>query len=69
MESEEQQHTTARCDKEDTATNAIDEERSNDSDAQVPNLKDSVDEQLDGRVCDANSIENLVEIVRDETIA
>lgn len=48
---------------------AIDEERSGHCHDQIPDLQKAVDEELCRRVRDVNRVENLVEIVRNKTVA
>jgi hypothetical protein len=69
LEGEEDYHTDARTDEQYSAADPLTEERGSESPSQVPNLKDTVDEQLNGSVSNANSVEDSVEVVRDETIA
>lgn len=68
LESEEDKHADTGCDEEETAAKTINKERGAKCNTQIPNLKDTVDEELGSRVGDANSVEDLVEVVRDQTV-
>lgn len=69
LQREEEQHATARRQEQEAATEALDEERRHHRDSQIPDLKDSVNKELDGRIRDANRVEDFVEIVGYETVA
>jgi hypothetical protein len=69
LHGEEDEHANAGRDEEEATARAVDHERGTDSPEQVPNLKNTVDEELDRRVGDANRVEDLVEVVGDETVA
>jgi len=69
LENEEQQHANARRDEKDPSSDTFCERGSSNSPSKVPDLEDTVDEELDGRIGDANGLEYFVEIVRDEAIS
>ena len=63
LESEEQQHAAARSYEENAASDTVHQERCANSDKQVPDLKNTINKELDGGVRDSNGIEDLVEII------
>jgi hypothetical protein len=69
MRREEGDHADRRDDEQEPAAGTVNDERGGDGPGQVPDLEDTVDEQLGGRVRDADGVEDLVEVVRDETVA
>ncbi len=69
LEREEDEHARARAQEQHAAAGLVDERRGEERPGQVPDLQDAVDEQLDGRVRDADGVEDLVEVVRDEPVA
>ena len=69
LDGEADGHAYAGREEEEATTPALDLERGEDSPAQVPNGQDTGDEQLDVRVGDADRVEDLAKVVRDETVA
>jgi len=69
LQREEHDHTSGRCQEENAATDPIDQESGEKSPEHVPDLEDTVDEELDGGVGDTNGVEDLVEVVGDETVS
>ena len=69
LQRKEHCHTRSGRDEQQTTTQTLDHERCKTRPEEVPDLEDTVDEELSGRVCDANAIEHLVEVVRHKTIA
>jgi len=68
LETEHDDHTGARGQEQDTTTDPVNHKRGEESPEQVPDLKDTVDEELDGGINDADGYEDLVEVVGDETV-
>ena len=68
LEDKEEQHANTRGDKKDPSSDPFDEEGSSNSPRQIPNLEDTIDEELDGCIGDTDSLEHFGEVVRDETI-
>lgn len=58
-----QDHTHARSQEQQTPPQAFNKERRSHRNRQVPNLQDTIDEKLCGWVGDADSVEDLVEVV------
>lgn len=69
LQREEHKHTGGRGDEEQATAGAVNHERSEDGPAQVPDGENTVDQELDGRVCDTDRVEDLVEVVRHKTVA
>ena len=69
LEGEEEQHANARGDKKDPSPNTFDERGGSDSPCKIPNLEDTVDEELGSCIGDTNGLEYFVEVVGDETIS
>ena len=63
------QHTGSGEKEELATTDLVDEEAHRHSDEQVPDLKNTVDDILGKDISIAELIENLVDIVRDKTVA
>lgn len=68
LKNEEDKHAGHRGQEEDTTTNSVDQERSTKSPEQIPNLEDTIDEELDGGIGDTDSVEDAVEVVGNETV-
>ena len=69
LEDEEKQHADARGHKKDPPPDAFNERSGTNSPSEAPDLEDTIDEELDGRVGNSNGLEHFIEVVRDETIA
>ena len=69
MQDESDSHSCDGSQEKSTATDSVDEGSGEESPCQVPDLKDTVDEELDSGVQDTDSLEDLGEVVRDETIS
>jgi hypothetical protein len=69
LQREEDDHADGRRDEQEATASTLDHEGSADGECQVPDLQNAVDEELNGRVGDADGVENLVEVVRHETVA
>jgi len=69
LEGEKEQHPSARTEEENPSPDAFDERGGGDGPRQIPNLEDTVDEELCSRTGDANGLEHFVEIVGDETVS
>ncbi len=69
LKSEENKHASRRGQEEEAATESVNQEGGAESPGQIPDLKDTVDEQLDGGVGDADGVEDTVKVVRHETIS
>eukprot|EP00753_Platysulcus_tardus_P022222 PLAT9429.2.p2 GENE.PLAT9429.2~~PLAT9429.2.p2 ORF type:complete len:186 (-),score=4.42 PLAT9429.2:655-1212(-) len=65
----EQQHPARARQEEHAAPRTVDHEARAARPEQVPDLQDPVDEELRRRVRDADRVEDLVEVVRDEPVA
>jgi len=68
LEGKEEEHSNAGGKEKDPSPNPLDERGSSDSPCQIPNLENTIDEELDCRIRDTNGLEYFVEIVGDETI-
>ena len=68
LHGEEDRHADTRDQEEEATADALDLERGEHGPAQVPDGEDTSDEQLDVRVGDADRVEDLVQVVRDETV-
>jgi len=66
---EEDEHANAGPDEERPPSSAIAKQTSSDSPSKIPDLKDTINEELNGGVGDTNGIEDSMEIVRNQTIA
>lgn len=64
----EQGHQTSRKQEEEAATQTVDHQRREHGPAQVPDLQDTVDEELSACTGDTDLVEDLGQVVRDETI-
>ena len=69
LEGEEDDHAADGDHKEDSSSNFVDHWGCQKSPEQVPYLKDTINEQLDGWIRNADSVENLVKIVWYKTVA
>ena len=68
LHGEEDRHADTRHQEEEATADALDLERGEHGPAQVPDGEDTGDEELDGRARDADRVEHLAEVVRDETV-
>jgi len=68
LHDEEHEHTSGGGEEEDTTTDLVDESGRTESPSQVPDLEDTVDEELDGLVEDTDGLEDTTEVVRHETV-
>jgi len=68
-EDEEEEHADGGGEEESAATDLVDEGSGGKSPSQVPDLEDTVDEELDGGVEDTDGLEDTGEVVRDDTVA
>ena len=68
LQREEERHTRRRKYEHAATAIALDLERGGDADDEVPNSKDPSDEQLNGRVRDADRVEHLVEVVGHQPV-
>ena len=66
---EEDRHARGGRQEQEPAAPAVDLEARKHRPAQVPDREDAGDEQLDFRVRDADRVEHLGEVVRDEAVA
>ncbi len=57
------QHTTATGQEQEASTQLITQKRCGAGNCQIPDLQNTVDEQLDGRVGDADGVQDLSEVV------
>jgi len=69
LEGEEKGHTSRRGEEEEATTKAIDHEGGTNSPEQVPDGKDTVDEELNCAGGDTDGVKDSVEVVGDETVA
>lgn len=69
LHDEEEEHANGGGDEEKTTTDLVNKGGGDESPSQVPDLKDTVDEELVSAVGNTDSFQNCVEVVRDETIA
>lgn len=60
LQREEDEHAHARGEEEETTTQTLAKEGSDECNKQVPNLKDAVDKELCGVVRDSDCVEDLV---------
>jgi len=69
LQREEQAHPSAGCEEEGPAANTVDHEAREDGPGKIPDLENTVDHELDGRIRDADRVEDFVEVVRYQTVA
>ena len=69
LKDEEQQHSSRRSQEEYPPPDLVNKERSADSPEEIPNLEDTVDEELGEGVFDTDGFENLVEVVRNQPVS
>ena len=69
LQGEEEGHAGRRREEQEAAAPAVDLERREDGPEQVPDSEDAGDEQLDAVVRDADGVEDLVQVVRYETVS
>lgn len=65
----ENDHADSAGQEQRTTTNALDEETSCNCDRKIPDLQNTVNEELSRRVRDANRVEDLVKVVGNKTVA
>ena len=65
----EEQHSRGGSDEENTPSDLVDHRRSGESPCQVPDLEETVNEELVRLGGDADAVEDTVEVVRDDTVA
>jgi len=63
LHDEESEHTDARGDEELATTCTVTEEGGTEGPCQVPDLEDTVNEELDGGIGDTDSVEDGIEII------
>lgn len=68
LEDEEKQHASAGGNEEDPSSDTFDECGGGNGPRQIPNLEDTVDEELDCWVGNSDCLEHLVEVVGDEAV-
>lgn len=66
---EEDGHENARGQEKGATTGPFNTEGSAEGPCQVPDLKDTVDEELHGRIFDTDGLQNTLEVVRNETVS
>ena len=69
LQGEEHQHEGRRGDEEEATAKALSKVGGAQSPAQVPDLEDTVDEELDRLVGNTDGVEDAVEIVRDQAVS
>jgi len=65
----EDQHAHGRDEEQSATTNLFHHRRSRERPGQVPDLEDTIDEELDGLAFNSNGFEDLAEVVRDDTVS
>lgn len=61
-------HTSRGGEEEETTSNLVDRECSDNGPEVVVDLEDTVDKSLVASLCDSNTLEDLCEVIRDETV-
>ena len=69
LQGEEHQHEGGRGDEEEATAKALSKVRGAQSPEQVPDLQDTVDEELDRLVGDTDGVEDAVEVVGDQAVS
>ena len=69
LQCEKNDHADNGGHEEDTTANLVNKGRGEESPEQIPDLEDTVNQELYGGVHNANGNENLIKVVRNETVA
>lgn len=69
LQREKNDHAGNRGHEEDTTTNLVNKGGSEESPEQIPDLEDTINQELYGGVENADGNKNLIKVVRNETIA